>query len=279
MKENRRWLWLVGRIATDLWDGETWRMLVSSGKPTPTLNDDFGSTEAGSAIDSPSLSAAISALKGETRERLVRARLPETTIRGDRGSDFVSEYSTAVLCNGLRHYETAYKAAKRACEHNDLGLHGWALSELVEAATRTLEHDVAADALGSLSEMTRASGTEWALGIEARARALVSEGSVAEAFYRESIDRMAGTASELHLARSRLLYGEWLRRESRRVDAREELRRAHATFSVEGCEAFVRRASSELRATGETVRKRTVDSRDGLTAQERQIAEFRRVAD
>jgi hypothetical protein len=109
--------------------------------------------------------------------RLAHECLPETAIRGDGGSDFITEYSTAVLCNGLRDYETAYEAAKRACEHNDLGLHGWALSELVEAATRTLQLHEGADALARLSKMTRASGTDWAIGIEARARALrVEEG-------------------------------------------------------------------------------------------------------
>jgi DNA-binding CsgD family transcriptional regulator len=112
------------------------------------------------------------------------------------------------------------------------------------------------------------------MGIEARARALVSQGPHAEALYRDSIERIAATRNELHLARSRLLFGEWLRRENRRVDAREELRSAHATFSTMRCEAFVRRAASELRATGETVRKRRPDALDGLTAQERQIAEL-----
>ena len=123
-----------------------------------------------------------------------------------------------------------------------------------------------------LSESTRASGTPWALGVEARLRALLARGEAAEALYRESIDRLGPTRLRLDLARAHLLYGEWLRRERRRVDARNELRAAHELFSDFGMEAFAERARVELRATGEHARKRSVDTIDQLTPQEAQIA-------
>ena len=132
--------------------------------------------------------------------------------------------------------------------------------------------EVAAAALSRLEERTRAAGTDWALGVLARARALVSEGEEADALYREAIERLERTRIRVELARARLLYGEWLRREGRRVDAREQLRAAHETFSLAGAEAFAERARRELTATGETVRRLTVETRDALTPQEAQVA-------
>jgi DNA-binding CsgD family transcriptional regulator len=123
-----------------------------------------------------------------------------------------------------------------------------------------------------MSERTRVTPTDWALGIEARVRAFLSKGDAAELSYRESIARLGGTCVRVELARGHLLYGEWLRRENRRIDAREQLRTAHEMFSSMGAEAFAERARHELLATGETVRKRTVETRDELTAQEIQIA-------
>ena len=131
---------------------------------------------------------------------------------------------------------------------------------------------MAAAALRALEERTRAAGTDWALGIEARSRALLSDGSTAEPLYLEAIERLERTRIVVHLARAHLVYGEWLRREQRRVDAREQLRTAHEMFSRMGAEAFAERARRELLATGETVRKRTVATTDLLTAQEAQIA-------
>jgi DNA-binding CsgD family transcriptional regulator len=149
---------------------------------------------------------------------------------------------------------------------------GWPLSELVEAAVRGGQPDVANAALGRLEERTQAAGTDWALGMQARARALVTEGEAADAFYREAIERLGRTRIVVHRARTQLLYGEWLRRESRRVDAREQLRAAHETLDRIGAEAFAERARRELVATGETVRKRTVETLYELTAQEAQVA-------
>ena len=156
----------------------------------------------------------------------------------------------------------------------DLGLFGWALSELVEAAVRSDAREVASDALDRLAQRTSASGTDWALGIEARSRALLSEGEMAERLYREAIERFARTRLRPDLARAHLLYGEWLRRENRSVDAREQLRTAHEMLVEIGMEAFAERARKELLATGEKARTRTYESRDDLTAQERQIAQL-----
>ena len=148
----------------------------------------------------------------------------------------------------------------------------WALPELIEAASRTGQTRQAAGALGRLAEATSVGQTDWGLGIYARCRALLSEGEDAEDSYREAIERLSRTRLRPELARAHLLYGEWLRREGRRADARAQLRTAHDMFAAIGMEAFAERARRELAATGETVRKRTVEARDMLTPQEAQIA-------
>jgi DNA-binding CsgD family transcriptional regulator len=163
-------------------------------------------------------------------------------------------------------------AAELVCEYDDIGVLGWSLTELIEAAVRSGQPARAADALQRLSETTRASGTDWALGAEARSRALLSEGQTAEDFYRESIDRLGRTRMRPALARAHLLYGEWLRRGDRRRDARAELRTAHGLFTVMGIGAFAERAGRELLATGDKVRKRSVETVSELTAQEACIA-------
>ena len=157
------------------------------------------------------------------------------------------------------------------CEYDDVVL-GWSLTELVEAAVRCGQPARASDALQRLSETTRASGTDWALGTEARSRALLSEGERAENCYREAIERLGRTRMHPALARAHLLYGEWLRRENRRRDARTQLRAAYDMLSTMGAEAFAERARRELLATGGTVRKRTVETVSELTAQESHIA-------
>jgi DNA-binding CsgD family transcriptional regulator len=144
--------------------------------------------------------------------------------------------------------------------------------ELIEAGVRSGATDAASAALDRLSERAQAAGTDWALGIEAGSRALLSGGSDAEPLYREAVERLARSRGVVHLARAQLLYGEWLRRENRRVDAREQLRAAHDRFGHIGAEAFAERARRELTATGETVRKLTAEARDLLTPQEAQIA-------
>jgi DNA-binding CsgD family transcriptional regulator len=152
----------------------------------------------------------------------------------------------------------------------------WALTELIEAAARSDKPETAAIALERLSQTTRAGGTDWALGIEARSRALVSEGSASEPLYREAIERLGRTRVRVELARAHLVYGEWLRRERRRLDAREQLRVAHEMLETMGVGAFAERARRELSATGETARKRTVETREELTAQEAQVARLAR---
>ena len=171
-------------------------------------------------------------------------------------------------------YTDAMAAARRASEHpeGDLGFSNWALAELIMAAFRSGRAERAAEALERLSRMTRASGTDWALGIEARSRALVSEGDSAERLDREAIERLSRTRVRAEFARAHLLDGEWLRRGRRRLDAREQLRTAHEMFVAMGIEAFAERAARELLATGERARKRTVEAREDLTAQEVQIA-------
>jgi DNA-binding CsgD family transcriptional regulator len=180
---------------------------------------------------------------------------------------------TALRHNGHGRYAEALADARQACEHEDVMAYGWALVELIEAAVRSGRSDEADAALERLCERTQASGTEWARGIEARCRALLDD---AEPLYRESIERLARSRAAVELARSQLLYGEWLRRENRRVDAREVLRAAHDSFSGMGAAAFAERARRELLATGETVRRVTADTQDALTPQEIQVARLAR---
>jgi DNA-binding CsgD family transcriptional regulator len=183
----------------------------------------------------------------------------------------------AILFNGLGRYEQALAAARRASDDTpELFASSWALAEVIEAASRSGESHDAAGALERLTEHTSVAGTDWALGIAARSRALLTEGDPAESLYREAIERLGRTRLRPELARGRLLYGEWLRRERRGVDAREELHAAHDLFTAIGMEAFAERARIELLATGEKVRKRTVETRDELTAQERQTARLAR---
>jgi DNA-binding CsgD family transcriptional regulator len=187
-----------------------------------------------------------------------------------------SERARAVLYNGLGRYEAALAPAESASARDELLVSVWSLPELVEAATRSGKAEVASAAIERLSERTRAAGTELALGVEARSRALLSEGALAEQLYREAVDRLGRTRVALELARGHLLHGEWLRRHRRRIDARDQLRAARDMFTSMGAEAFAARAARELLATGETARKRSAETRDELTAQETQIAQFAR---
>ena len=204
--------------------------------------------------------------------RMAEASIQAATARGEGRAICMAELSRAVLYNGLGRFQDALAAAQRACEHEDFGMFNWPLTELVEAAVRGGRLDVAATALGRLEERTRAAGTDWALGIQARSRALISDGDDADTLYREAIERLSRTRIVVHRARTQLLYGEWLRRQNRRVDAREQLRTAHDAFGRIGAGAFAERAGRELLATGETVRKRTVETFHELTAQEAQVA-------
>jgi ATP/maltotriose-dependent transcriptional regulator MalT len=206
----------------------------------------------------------------------------ESTIR-DAGTDgqglsvLWAEWVRAILLNGQGRYDRALAAAQRATEENSHHhVTPWVLIELIEAAARTARIDLAAGALERLIEATEPSSTDWGLGIRARCRALLSKGASAERLHREAIERLARTRRRPELARAQLLYGEWLRRQNRRVDARIQLHAAHERFAGIGMGAFAERARGELVATGEKVRKRTVVARDDLTAQERQIARLAR---
>jgi DNA-binding CsgD family transcriptional regulator len=187
-----------------------------------------------------------------------------------------AHWAAAVLYNGLARYEAAASAARQATADPRNWWSMWVLPELVEAAVREGEAEPARDALERLAETTQPSGTDFALGIEARSRALLSDGAAADDLYREAIDRLSRTPLRPELARAHLLYGERLRREGRRIDAREQLRTAHAMFAAIGMEAFAERARRELLATGERVRKRTVETSAELTAQEALIARLAR---
>jgi DNA-binding CsgD family transcriptional regulator len=188
----------------------------------------------------------------------------------------VCEYATAILQNSLGQYERAVDAAQRATALEELSLSPLALPELVEAAARSGQTGVAANAFERLAERTRAAVTDFAHGMEARSRALVSEGAVAEAAYRDAIDAFGKTSLRMFLARAQLLYGEWLRRANRRTDARVQLGAAHEFFTRVGADGFAGRAARELLATGSTPRKRRDETRANLTAQEAQIATLAR---
>jgi DNA-binding CsgD family transcriptional regulator len=183
-----------------------------------------------------------------------------------------NNYARSVLYNGLGRHDAALDAAWEAFQPDPIGYGSYLVPELAEAASRTGDRALLESALEWLSERTRVISSGWATGIEARVRALLSEGELAESLYRESIEHLSGTRARLELARTHLLYGEWLRRERRRLDARKHLRTAFEVFTSTGAEAFAHRAERELLATGERARKRTVDTLDQLTPQETQIA-------
>jgi DNA-binding CsgD family transcriptional regulator len=201
---------------------------------------------------------------------VIESSTREVMRRGEGMGLIVIKWAGAILHNGLGRYEDALTAARQASE--DPHDPPRALPELIEAATRCGVPEQAADALKRLSSTTRATGTDWGLGTEACSRALLSDGDAAERLYRESIERLGRTGVRIALARAHLLYGEWLRRERRRLDARKQLHHAHALFTEFGMEAFAERARVELVATGEHARKRTFETRDDLTAQEAQIS-------
>ncbi len=236
---------------------------------------------AGRAIgDAPALATPLLLAAWRGKEALT-TELAEATIEEDllvdRGSvNGLTEYAKAVLYNGLGRYQDALVSARRACEREDHRLFGRAFLELVEASARSGETvSLAAHELRVLEDGAW-NGSDWSLGIWARSAALLSDGAAAEPLYREAIDRFQRHGAGLQLARARLVYGEWLRRENRRVDAREQLRTALETFAGSGTAAFAERARRELLATGETARRRLDETRGALTPQEAQIARLAR---
>jgi DNA-binding CsgD family transcriptional regulator len=311
-EEELRWLQLACRTAVDLWDDEAWEALSIR---HVTLARDAGmlselpialNTRVGVGLNAGELTAAASlvdevemiieatgsqivpygavglaAWRGREAEaaELFEASMKEVLRRGEGVGLTAIAWARAQLYNSLGRYAEALAAAEQASEHpEELLFSTWGLVELIEAAARSGKRQRAADALERLTESTRACGTDWALGIETRSQALLSDGEVAERLYREAIDRLGRTRVRGALARAHLLYGEWLRREHRRTDARQQLRIAHQMFVTMGAEGFAERARRELLATGETVRKRLVENAGQLTVQETQVAELAREA-
>jgi DNA-binding CsgD family transcriptional regulator len=205
---------------------------------------------------------------------LIEAAAADGTARGEGRVLGATGCLTAVLYNGLGRYEEAFAAAHEACEHEDRGIYGWCLIELIEAAARTGERETAAQAVGQLEERAGASGTDWGLGALASAQALLADDEVADGLFTEAIERLERTRIVVHHARAHLRYGEWLRRVNRRIDARRHLSVAHEMFIRMGAQAFAERARRELVATGEKVHKQPVSSGGELTAQEAQIAKL-----
>jgi DNA-binding CsgD family transcriptional regulator len=221
----------------------------------------------------------LAVLGGDERHAatILDAAAAEATDRGEGISLTVIAWARALLHNGLGAYEQALAAAQEAVDcPTKSAAAAWGMVELIEAAARAGEPRMADLTRERFAAIAQAVGTDWALGVNARSCALLSEGTTAEQLYRESLDRLARCHMHVDLARAHLLYGEWLRRENRRVDARAQVRTAYEHFVSFGMDAFAERARRELQATGETVRKRTVETRDDLTPQERQIAELAR---
>ena len=226
----------------------------------------------------PYVSLLLAAWRGDAP---AAAGLTEEMVQGarDRGEGAaltVAEYARAVLYNGLGDYRLAAEAADLASAAGELVISPWALYELVEAAVRSDEREQAAAAAGRLSEIAAASGTDWARGAAARSEALLADGNAADGLYREALERLARTRMAAHLARARLCYGEWLRRQNRRVEARSQLRPAYEAFESMGAQGFAERARRELLATGEKVRRRGEDTGADLTPQEEEIAQLAR---
>ena len=221
----------------------------------------------------------LAAYRGRDDEAsaLLKSALNASAASGEGLGVQYARWATAILANGLGRYEEALAAARQASDDTpELFVSHWALAELVEAAIRTGNDGLAAEAVDRLVDATSGSDADWGLAITARSQALASEGEDSEGLYIEAIDRLSRTPVRPELARTHLLYGEWLRREGRRLDAREQLRTAHDLFEAIGMEAFAERARRELLATGERVRKRSDETRDHLTPQEEQIARLAR---
>ena len=305
-EQGLRWLPLACRASHDVWDDESWYLLSARlmelareagslavlpvalrlGAGIQLLAGEFAAA-ASIAAEAEAVARAtgnpagpysrlmLAAWRGQEAEtgQLIAATTPQMVARGEGRWLTAAHWATAVLSNGLCRYDEALAAAEQGSEYPDeLGLAVWPAVELIEAAARTGQPERGIGALSRLAEAAQAAGTDWALGIEARSRALLSDGESADRLYREAIERLGRTRVRVELARAHLLYGEWLRRESRRVDAREQLRTAHQMLTAMGIEGFAERARRELLSTGETVRKYTAETAGELTAQEAQIA-------
>jgi len=312
--ESDRWRWLAGGrigqfIAMELWDFESWQALAAGqaqfARDTGALmhltfalnylarthilagelvtaarlvEEDHLMADAAGHPPIPDTAMMLAAWQGREREasELIEAVSREAAARAAPALGRRADYASAVLYNGLGRSAAAYDAARRAFERESMGYGSHIVPELAEAAARTGDLKLLQTVQEWLSERARVTPTDWVLGIEARARALLSEGDPAESCYRESIERLGRTRVRAQLARAHLLYGQWLRRQRRRGEAREQLRTAHEMLDTMGIAAFAERASQELLATGETARKRTVETAVDLTAQEAQVARLAR---
>jgi DNA-binding CsgD family transcriptional regulator len=288
-----RWLPFACRMSRVAWDDESWHVLsarlIELARQAGALTALPDALQDGTALRLATGETVIANSMAREAENVAAATGNPLRLYGAvlaaawRGQDAetsrltATAWATAVLNNGLSRYGAALTAAGQASEDPDeLGLATWSLAELIEAAARTGALDRASSALRRLSETTSAAGTDWALGIQARSRALLSGDEHAERLYLEAIERLGRTRLRAELARARLLYGEWLRRQGRRRDAREQLRTAHQMLDAMEMQAFAERARKELLATGETARKRTIETVNELTAQEEQIARLAR---
>jgi DNA-binding CsgD family transcriptional regulator len=308
-EDAQRWLWLAIRTAGYVWDDLAWDVLTTRyleyARDAGALTElpvalayragfqvhageldaasallDEASVLAQAASSAPLMYASLMLAAWQGREdsvsELIGAAVAERAPTDEGRPLAAAEWMRAVLCNGLGRYEDALSASERATgAAHELGPSLWALPELIEAAARTSSTDRAGEALQRLAETARASGGDWGLGLEARSRALLTDGERAEEHYREAINRLARTRLLVHLARAQLVYGEWLRRKQRRADARDQLRAAHERFSRIGAQAFAARAGRELVAAGETMR-RVARPLDALTRQELQVARLAR---
>jgi DNA-binding CsgD family transcriptional regulator len=309
--EQLRWLFVATRCAIDIWDDESWRdlairqvelaravgalsllpfaitqrfgMHLHAGEfaTVAQLVDEFSVLKEATATGLPDFGTMIlAAWQGRSREafRLIDEFITDMSERGQGYGVSLPYYTASVLYNGLGRYAEAMASAELASEQrDDLAFANLALAELIEAAVRGGQSERATAAMGRLTELTLPSGTAWGLGVAARSRALLSEGDKAERLYREAIGHLSSAPARTELARAHLLYGEWLRRQRRRREAREHLRIARDMLEAMGMDAFAERAGRELRATGETARKRTAAARDEeLTAQEAHIARLAR---
>ena len=309
--DDVRWLLLAWPVAFEMWDDEAWHQLtirlvdvaralgaltalplaliyraqlhVQAGQldsvsnlldEVDLLKEASGDTPMMYTSTMTTARLVLAAWRGRESQtlELIETSSREGQARGDGRAISVSELAKAVLYNGLGRYDRALAAAQRVCEYDDLALLPWGLAEIVEAAARQGSGDIAQAAMRRLQERTQATPTDWALGTEARCRALLSDGDEADRLFREAVERLGHTRIRVALARTHLLYGEWLRRVGRRSESRDRLRTAHEMLTEIGMEAFAERARRELLATGATARRRRPETRDDLTPQEAQIA-------
>jgi DNA-binding CsgD family transcriptional regulator len=307
-EERLRWSWVAGGTAGFIWDHDAWDLLTARQE---RLARDVGalsvlpitlSTRVGMCLFAGDVAAArsladqvrivtdasdnrqvpnpplfLAAFHGDEAEvrRLTQIITRDARSKGEGLALTRGQWATALVCNSRGRYEEAFRAANEAVEDpNDFWYWGWATVEQIEAASRTNRIEEARSALQNLAESTDASGTEWALAVQARCRALLTDGADAEAFYKEAVDRLSPTRLRTDLARSRLLYGEWLRRRKRQREARDQLRGGYELFVECDMRGFADRAEAELLATGERARKRAVDTQVDLTPQESRISEL-----